>query len=441
MTDTVPAAALPPVSADDPCGPDLDIEGDADFMNFVATIEGQLPTKNYYAFKREAIDFPAAFQTAEKLLQRSHDLRLLVLLAKLSILERDLGGFAHWLGAIAWLLREYWDDVHPRADGGDYSTRLVQLQSLDERASVEMPLQYAPLAQAQRDGALVFRAHLVAIGEAKPYAESRINERGESETGAVEKLAPPAAIERILQSVELEKLVEIHKTVQSVGDALAAITKLTAERVDFAQAVNFKTLAPLVKRMTEFLRAALAKRDPMLAPPPEAPAEEAGSESARAEANAPPAVFASLAEIDAALAAALGYFAASEPSSPALLLIGQARETLGKNLYDVMKLLAPNHADAARVFVGPEGAFTVPVSGLAGAPSADFARADAEPAPSRAAALALIDSVASHMRRIEPSSPAPYLLDRAKSLASRDFLSLLQDVLPEDDLNSMKNGR
>ena len=106
-----------------------------------------------------------------------------------------------------------------------------------------------------------------------------------------------------------------------------------------------------------------------------------------------------------------------------------------------MKLLAPAHADAARLFVGPDSAFTVPVSSLSGASSAEFARADAAPAPSRAAALALVDSVASHMRRVEPSSPAPYLLDRAKALASRDFLSLLQDVLPEDDLNSMKNGR
>ena len=63
------------------------------------------------------------------------------------------------------------------------------------------------------------------------------------------------------------------------------------------------------------------------------------------------------------------------------------------------------------------------------------------PAPSRAAALTLIDAVASHMRRVEPSSPAPYLLERAKALASRDFLSLLNEVLPEDDLSSMKLGR
>ena len=169
--------------------------------------------------------------------------------------------------------------------------------------------------------------------------------------------------------------------------------------------------------MTDFLQGALAKRDPSLAPPPEARGGEASDEAAAAAAAPPPGAFATLADVDAALGAALGYFAASEPSSPALLLIGQARETLGKNLYDVMKLLAPAHADAARVFVGPDGAFTVPVSGLSSAPSAEFARADAAPAPSRAAALALIDGVASHMRRVEPSSPAPYLLDRARALA------------------------
>ncbi len=158
-------------------------------------------------------------------------------------------------------------------------------------------------------------------------------------------------------------------------------------------------------------------------------------------APAAPAAFASRGEVDAALASALGYFAASEPTSPALLLIGQAREALGKNLYEVMKLLAPPHADNARVFVGPDGAFTVPVKSLASAPSAEFARTQAEPAASRAAALALIEAVAQHMQRAEPSSPAPYLLDRAKNLASRDFVSLLNDVLPEEAIANLKKGK
>ncbi len=124
-----------------------------------------------------------------------------------------------------------------------------------------------------------------------------------------------------------------------------------------------------------------------------------------------------------------------------MLLIGQARETLGKNLYEVMKLLAPAHADGARLFVGPEGAFTVPVKSLSSAPSVEISRAEPEPAPTRAAALALIDAVAAHMSRAEPSSPAPYLLERARNLATRDFLSLLHDVLPEDAIAALKKGK
>ena len=53
------------------------------------------------------------------------DLRLLVLLAKLAILNRDISGFARWVGAIAWLVDNHWDDAHPRAEDGDYAARLV----------------------------------------------------------------------------------------------------------------------------------------------------------------------------------------------------------------------------------------------------------------------------------------------------------------------------
>ena len=107
----------------------------------------------------------------------------------------------------------------------------------------------------------------------------------------------------------------------------------------------------------------------------------------------------------------------------------------------MIRLIAPRHADNARVFVGPSDAFSIPVRNLAEAPALDFSPADAPPVETRAQALALIEQVAAHLRAAEPSSPAPYLLDRARSLATRDFLSLLGEVFPADDLESMKNGQ
>jgi type VI secretion system protein ImpA len=165
------------------------------------------------------------------------------------------------------------------------------------------------------------------------------------------------------------------------------------------------------------------------------------SETAAGVVPGPLPAFTSRADVDAAVASTLGYFEANEPSSPALLLIRQARETLGKNLFEVMKLLAPPHGDTTRVFVGPDRAFTVPVKSLSTAPTSETPRAPSEPAPSRPAALALIDAVAQHMQRAEPSSPAPYLLERARTLASRDFISLLNDLLSEEAIAVLKKGK
>jgi type VI secretion system protein ImpA len=431
--------ALPLVSEDDPCGPDLDLEGDTEFMNFIAATEGLLPA-SYYAFNRATIDFSVALQAAEKLLKRTLDLRLLVLMAKLLILNRDVAGFAQRIGNVAWLVKEHWEGANPRAEGDGYSGRVAQLAMLEDNAVVLLPLQYAPLLETNREGTLSYRDQLLASGAAQPRSVTLYDLRGQKQTTEPEKFMPAKSIERVLSDVEIARLAGAVEMLTSVGASIQTINTATTEHVGFENAVALPKLATLVSDMTGFLRAALVRRDPSLAPPPpeSAPTDDAGAPSAAAAA---PAVFASRAEVDAALASAFGYFAASEPTSPALLLIRQAREMLGKNLYEVMKLLAPQHADAARVFVGPDGAFTVPVKSLLNAPSAAIASAPAEPAASRAAAIALIDAVAAHMQKAEPSSPVPYLLERARNLATRDFLSLLQDLLSDEAIASLKKGK
>src|ERR1700722_1435561 len=430
------AFALPLVSEDDPCGPDLDLEGDTEFMNFIAATEGQLPA-SYYAFNRASIDFSAASQAAEKLLKRTLDLRLLALMAKLAILNRDIAGFARRLGTVAWLVSVHWEAANPKAEGDDYSGRIAQLTTLEDNAVILLPLQQTPLIETNREGALSYRDQLLASGAVQPRSVTLYDLRGQKQTTEPEKFMPAKSIERVLSDVEIARLAGAVEMLTSVGASIQTINAATTEHVGYENAVALPKLATLVNDMTGFLRAALVRRDPSLAPPPpaSAPIDDAGAPSAAAAA---PAAFASRAEVDAALASAFGYFAASEPTSPALLLIRQAREMLGKNLYEVMKLLAPPHADAARVFVGPDGAFTVPVKSLSNAPSAAI---ESAPAARRAAALALIDAGAAHMQKAEPSSPVPYLLERARNLATRDFLSLLQDLLSDEAIASLKKGK
>ena len=50
---------------------------------------------------------------------------------------------------------------------------------------------------------------------------------------------------------------------------------------------------------------------------------------------------------------------------------------------------------------------------------------------SRDEALYLLDLVSGWFRENEPSSPVPLLVDRARRLASMDFLDILRDLAPE----------
>jgi type VI secretion system protein ImpA len=241
-----------------------------------------------------------------------------------------------------------------------------------------------------------------------------------------------------LLNADMADLTATFQSLQSIKSSIAQIRAISIDRVGFEQATHLHALSPLVDKIALFVHTAIARRDPTVAAPEASEGEAPASQEAGAAGPAPE--FAALADVDAALGGALGYFETQEPSSAAVLLIGQARQILGKNLYDVMKLLAPTQADLARIFVGSEPAFTVPVSSITANESSPFERQETEPAASRAAALALIEAVAIHMRRVEPSSPVPYLLDRARNLASRDFLSLLKDLLPDDALAQMKGG-
>jgi type VI secretion system protein ImpA len=46
-------------------------------------------------------------------------------------------------------------------------------------------------------------------------------------------------------------------------------------------------------------------------------------------------------------------------------------------------------------------------------------------------AVRALDAVATFFRNNEPSSPVPLFIERAKRLVAKDFLSVLEDIVPE----------
>ncbi|KUL96388.1 hypothetical protein DK26_06065 [Bosea sp. WAO] len=478
-----------PVSVGGPCGPDP--EEDADLTNIIAHLEVMLPTSYFtsktegglVAFDRSTIDFPAAFGDVTKLLKLSRDIRVLVLAGKLCLLNRDIPGFSACLDLVAAHLSQYWNEVHPRPDGGSLVLREVALQSLDDLATVVLPLQHAPLLNSKRIGALAFRSQLVAIGAVQPNEGEEHPEAG--------------AIEATLKELAKHDAAELNTAfghVVAIHEALGRIRTTWIERAGGVQALSFPRLSALIGQIVDFLEPFVGRR--ALAEASE-PAGDSGVPAAATVPSVPlpPGSCTSVQEARAALAGCLAYFRRAEPSSPAVLLIGQAQRLIGKSLIEVIQIMFPEHVDKAILEIGTEPRFQLPLERLnasegygddCGSGSGEYdsgqdeetagswdeapreegaaeegreteqgegegGDGEAEPAAeqetfieaepaakssmasvaTRAEAVGRMKAVAAFYRQVEPSNPVPLLMDKACAMAQQDFISLLSDILPE----------
>ncbi len=457
------AGAIP---GDEPCGPDL--EDDADFMNVTARLEVALPAQYFrrdddgrqVAFDRSVIEFPAAFSDIGKLLKRSRDLRVFVLAAKLAILNRDVPAFADCLTTIASLLSEQWEAVHPRAMDGDFIMREVALQSLDELPTVVLPLQHAPLFVSRRIGPFAFRSQLVATGETKLVEGEQHPDRG--------------LIQAALDDADVDDLTAVLARIKAMAGALVAIRTIWQDKVGADHSLSFPRLSTLVDQIVAFLDAAVARRVPGHQASPVAETAP-GTVAPAGQPSFAPGACGNILQVKDTLASCLGYFRRMEPSSPAVLLIGQAQQLIGKSLIEVIQLMFPDYLDRAILEIGDRPRFRLPLERLSapeessedegygsesdedgsgeetsdgegddaafedGDASSDGAREGGEAsAPkaaarieSRADAILGMRAVAAFYRQTEPSHPTPLLMDKACALAQHDFMALLGNILPE----------
>ena len=441
-----------PVAADAPCGPDLDLDGDADYMNLMARIEGLLP-ETFFSFDRASIDFKAEMDALSRLLGQTRDLRVLAFLAKLLVLDRNLGDFARCVSAMADLLATRWSEVHPGVAEADSGMRSAVLQTLDDLPNVIFPLQYMPLAHSRRAGAITYRSQMIVAGEVARRDQDPVQDA--------------TALDQALAEGDLPALVATRDDAARLAAAVARIKATWIENAGFEDTPSLDRLAHLSEKITAFLDQAVARRDPAAALKG---AGGADGDDAAADADADAAAVQpapgglafvrTTREAAAVLAGVARFLSRSEPSNPALLLVKQAEQLVGKTFVEIMTILVPDAIGDARINVGNDQPVAFPIERLSAlmeaadedaaepggdddddaeaeageedaAPAAPTPRSDAVVIASRTDAMARLDQVASFYRSAEPSSPIPLLMERARSFASRDFMSLLREIAPE----------
>jgi type VI secretion system protein ImpA len=432
---------LEPVTEQEPCGPDLDEIGDEKYLNYVLPAASRVPERFYKAdtdkpIERSEIKLKAEVEEIAALLEASRDIRLLCIEARFQSFAGDLPGFADCIQAIAGLVERFWEDVHPKSSEGDFTLRQNVLSGLDDWWQIIHPLQHLPLVRDKRLGPVTFRHFAVASGAAQKRADET-----------------PIDLSDIYRALSAEENRE-------ASDAsIAAITRteqsLASIRNSFIANAGYDYV-PSFDKLSDFLSKAVAlfgvaRPDLQLgASGNEAPGEgEASGADATINGAQQPAAasrdpayagtIATHADATAALLAVEAYFASREPSSPALILVHQARMLVGKPLVYAIEALVPEAAARAVIKFQSGIAFQLAMPAMK---NLTDTVAKSEPAQgvtpvsggvyvaqSRSEAMALIAEVELFFKTAEPSSPIPMLLAKANGFTNRNFDMILKDLI------------
>ena len=477
-----PEDLIKPISADAPCGEDLLLADDPDFVDYYFGVEDRFPTSYFNLargtlFDPKSVDAKGEAAQIDGLLKRSRDLRLLGIEAKFQILAGRFKGFVDAVTGMAQLLETFPDDVHP-VDPTDRRNAVEELNSL---ATVVAPLEYAPLFTDKRIGDVTYRPYATGSGKITP--------RDEEEPGNA------ANVLGALGSSENAK------TVDGLFGQLTGLQASLASMVRVCQAGaggKPPKLDRLEARLEDLVAMVLAARSDL--------AGGAGADASTPTADGQPVATAAgggaattitiqaapggVADHKAAfklLQAVERYFVAHEPASLALLLVVQARLLVGRPLVEALDALMENNSGYAKINFGGDNGFSISMSRMrdlsyqANIPSTEGwgaeeeaesyeepasyeATEDAEaegevseeggevetaaPRPSPAAATPAAPKVPDILSRDhagmvlkqveeffqirEPASPIPVLLFKARNLLSKDFHALTRELIPPD---------
>jgi type VI secretion system protein ImpA len=386
------------------------------------------------------------------------------------------------------LLEEHWQDVHPRGEDGDFALRMVAIEALDASPTVLMPLQFMPLIEHKRYGNFSQRMYLLARGEQQPRGEEQALDLA-TVNRILEETELPILIEKRDQLRDLDTTL---KQMRTVWQDNSSGPPITLERLPAALAQIVGALDSVIARRDP--SAASAPSPDADGTPAAALATGLiGSAEQAASALATVADYFSAREPSnpALLLVRQAHALLGKSFLDVMRIlipdqVASAAFNIGREqFFDLpVERLAEFAASNGEIVAGespaeeteaaPEGAEavveeteTASEEAQAAPEGAEEGVAEEEPAAeeqpepvadgdgteaplpaaniaarvprlfsaeTRAQALALLDQVAAYLRSAEPSSPIPFLVERARDLAQRDFLSVLKALLPAGTL-------
>ena len=330
MSDAELESLLAPLSAEAPCGPDLEYA--PAFLAMQEAGAGK-PEQQYGDTVIPAVDpdWPVVHEQALQLAARTRDLRVAVGLARSGARLSGLAGAVRGLQLAQGLLERHWERLHPQLDASDHddpTARVNALLPLLHPAAGLADLRAASLTG--RRGALTVRELELAVGHAEPHP----NEPVPTEEGVVQGVA-----------AALAEAPALGPMLQAGLAAVQAIAEALDRRLASTQGLDFAPLKKLLQCVAEAGRRAAGGA----AAGAQVPAVVAPAAIVMQSGLGP---IASREDAIRALERACEWIERNEPSNPAPLLIRRSQRLMNRNFIDIVRELLPEGLDQIEKLAG-----------------------------------------------------------------------------------------
>lgn len=333
---------LAPVSADEPCGPDL--EYDPELAELELASKGK-PEQEYgdTVIEAEEPEWKVVKRLALSLLQRTKDLRVAVPLGDACLALGDLDGFQDSLSLINTFVTEFWESVHPQLDAdddNDPTARVNAVAALLAPGGTLKLLRNTPLVRVQGIGQFSFTdVEIAASGHDS------------------DDLPTEATISGAFLDCNYDTLVATQNAFNAIHDHVTGIENQLSLKVGTSNAVNMAPLSGLINDIRKILSDNLQKRGANEQEVDETPDDD--EVDTTVVGAAPPSKKADgeirgREDVIRAIDRICEYYEKHEPSSPLPLLLNRAKRLATKSFMEILRDLTPDALGQAESIGGVE---------------------------------------------------------------------------------------
>jgi len=323
---------LQPVSADAPCGPDL--EYDPAFLELDRLSEGKAEQQmGETIVAAQEPDWKEVGTRASALLAKTRDVRIAVRMTRALLNTEGLAGLADGLTLMRGLVENFWDGFYPKLDpedDNDPTFRVNILMGLCDGAMFIDRIRLIPLVSARSFGRFSLRDMAIASGEIPPVTGTEAPKQAAIEGAFTE--SPVATLQATADA--------LHGSLAS----LAAIEAFVGEKVGAANGPNFAKLTDVLRAAEKILASQLAKRGVGTEGAADAGGAADGSgDVAGGGRGGGPAISGEInsrEDVIRVLDKIVSYYERVEPSSPIPLLIKRSKRLVSASFLDIVRDIA-----------------------------------------------------------------------------------------------------